>query len=121
MGVVNACFKALEKDCPRIGINLRRTGRRTTAPAAQQDRASKGSGSQAVELIARREGETAERLKQRARPANDKKNTEEERHEGFAGRTAVITGGGTGMDRNWRASSSPRAATSPCATCPLKP
>ena len=23
MGVVNACFKALEKDCPRIGVSLK--------------------------------------------------------------------------------------------------
>ena len=23
MGVVTACFKALEKDCPRIGVNLK--------------------------------------------------------------------------------------------------
>ena len=23
MAVVNACFKALEKDCPRIGLNLK--------------------------------------------------------------------------------------------------
>lgn len=23
MGVVNACFKALEKDCPRIGVNFK--------------------------------------------------------------------------------------------------
>ena len=23
MAVVNACFKALEKDCPRIGVNLK--------------------------------------------------------------------------------------------------
>ena len=23
MGVVDACFKALEKDCPRIGLNLK--------------------------------------------------------------------------------------------------
>lgn len=39
----------------------------------------------------------------------------------FAGKSAVLTGGGTGVGANWRANCSPRAATSRCAIPPPMP